>query len=105
MRAFDDSGAAGFGYVGLHLAREGRKLGTEADTGSSRAELGLLDDAQRVLPSQSLEKAVELGIIDAGDFKIPSSSIQPASVDLRLGEVAYRIRCSFLPDRRPVEVG
>jgi dCTP deaminase len=42
-------------------------------------------------------------MIDAGDFKVPTSSIQPASVDLRLGEVAYRIRCSFLPDRRPVE--
>src|SRR5205823_12243665 len=36
--------------------------------------------------------------------EIPASSIQPASVDLRLGPVAYRIRCSFLPDRRPVEV-
>ena len=81
------------------------ELGNDADTGSSRAGLGLPDDAQGVLPSQSLEKAVELGIIDAGDFKIPASSIQPASVDLRLGEVAYRIRCSFLPDRRPVEVG
>jgi dCTP deaminase len=43
-------------------------------------------------------------MIDAGDFKVPASSIQPASVDLRLGEVAYRIRCSFLPDRRPVEL-
>src|SRR5438132_1741817 len=80
------------------------ELGNDADTGSSRAGLGLPDDAQGVLPSQSLEKAVELGIIDAGDFKIPASSIQPASVDLRLGEVAYRIRCSFLPDTRPVEV-
>jgi dCTP deaminase len=56
-----------------------------------------------VLPSQSLEKAVELGFIDAGEFKIPASNIQPASIDLRLGEVAYRIRCSFLPDTRPVE--
>jgi dCTP deaminase len=51
-----------------------------------------------------LAKAVELGIIDAGEFKIPSASIQPASIDLRLGEVAYRIRCSFLPDTRPVEL-
>src|SRR5438132_1109973 len=80
------------------------ELGNDADTGSSRAGLGLPDDAQGVLPSQSLEKAVELGILDAGEFKIPSSSIQPASVDLRLGEVAYRIRCSFLPDNRPVEL-
>ena len=43
-------------------------------------------------------------MVDAGDYKIPTSSIQPASLDLRLGEVAYRIRSSFLPDKRPVEV-
>ncbi len=71
---------------------------------SGRAALGLPREAQGVLPSQFLQKAVDLGILDAGEFKIPSSSIQPASVDLRLGEVAYRIRCSFLPDNRPVEL-
>jgi dCTP deaminase len=64
----------------------------------------LPENAQGVLPSQSLERAVELGMIDAGEYRIRSSSIQPASIDLRLGEVAYRIRCSFLPDKRPVEV-
>lgn len=73
-----------------------------AESGLTR--LGLAGGAQGVLPSQALTKAVELGMIDAGDFRIPTSSIQPASIDLRLGEVAYRIRCSFLPDTRPVEV-
>ena len=43
-------------------------------------------------------------MIDAREYKIPSSNIQPASVDLRLGEVAYRVRSSFLPDSRPVEL-
>lgn len=71
---------------------------------SGRARLGLPGDAQGVLPSQSLHRAVELGMIDAGEYRIAKSSIQPASIDLRLGEVAYRIRCSFLPDTRPVEV-
>jgi dCTP deaminase len=71
---------------------------------SGRAVLGLPEGSEGVLPSQSLERAVELGIIDAGEYRIPPSSIQPASIDLRLGEVAYRIRASFLPDRRPVEV-
>jgi dCTP deaminase len=75
-------------------------VGREAD----RARLGLPEDAAGVLPSQSLERAVELGIIDAGEFRIPPASIQPASIDLRLGPRAYRIRCSFLPDNRPVEV-
>jgi dCTP deaminase len=74
------------------------------NTEGSAASLGLSEGARGVLPSQALERSVALGMIDAGDFKVPASSIQPASVDLRLGEVAYRIRCSFLPDRRPVEM-
>ena len=69
-----------------------------------RARLGLPEDAEGVLPSQALERAAQLGIVDAGEYRIPPSSIQPASLDLRLGKRAYRIRCSFLPDNRPVEV-
>jgi dCTP deaminase len=43
-------------------------------------------------------------MIDVGpDLQVPRANIQPASVDLRLGETAYRIRSSFLPDTRPVE--
>ncbi len=36
----------------------------------------------------------------AGDWRNPSQSIQPASIDLRLGERAWALRCSFLPDSR-----
>src|SRR5438093_4693190 len=74
------------------------------DQENGRALLGLPDGVEGVLPSQALKRAIDLGVIDAGDYKIPTSNIQPASIDLRLGEVAYRIRCSFLPDTRPVEV-
>jgi dCTP deaminase len=42
-------------------------------------------------------------VIDAGAFTIPPDNVQPASLDLRLGEVAYRIRCSFLPAGETVE--
>ncbi|MGH8973485.1 MAG: 2'-deoxycytidine 5'-triphosphate deaminase domain-containing protein, partial [Acidimicrobiia bacterium] len=56
-----------------------------------------------VLPRQHLLQAIDAGVIDAGAFKIPTANVQPASLDLRLGEVAYRIRCSFLPDRQTVE--
>lgn len=56
-----------------------------------------------VLPNHHLVKAIDEGIIDAGRFKIPLENIQPASVDLRLGEVAYRIRCSFLPGYERVD--
>jgi dCTP deaminase len=51
-----------------------------------------------VLPSQRLREAVSGGWIVAGDWRIPRESIQPASVDLRLGEEAWALRCSFLPD-------
>ncbi len=56
-----------------------------------------------VLPSQHLAAAIEAGVISAGGFTVPRENIQPASLDLRLGEVAYRIRCSFLPGRHSVE--
>jgi len=51
-----------------------------------------------VLPSQQLRQAVASEWIVAGDWRIPRESIQPASVDLRLGEFAWALRCSFLPD-------
>jgi dCTP deaminase len=77
---------------------------SSATADSGRRLLGLGEGADGVLPAQLLEKAVAAGLIDAGEYKIPPNSIQPASMDLRLGHIAYRIRSSFLPDRRPVEV-
>lgn len=66
-------------------------------------DLDLAGGANGVLPSQLLHDAIAAGYIDGGDFKIPEAAVQPASVDLRLGDMAYRIRCSFLPDRHSVE--
>jgi dCTP deaminase len=63
----------------------------------------LPSDRDGVLPSQHLIAAIDAGVIDAGPFTIPRANVQPASLDLRLGEVAYRIRCSFLPDKQTVE--
>jgi dCTP deaminase len=51
-----------------------------------------------VLPSQRLREAVASGWLSAGDWRIPAESVQPASVDLRLGDHAWALRCSFLPD-------
>jgi len=64
-----------------------------------------LPSGEGVLPDEYLRAAIAEGVIDAGRFKIPASNIQPASLDLRLGEVAHRIRCSFLPHRDSVETG
>jgi dCTP deaminase len=56
-----------------------------------------------VLPSQDILALLEAGIINAGEYSVPPENIQPASLDLRLGPRAYRIRCSFLPDRELVD--
>ncbi|HEY1635137.1 MAG TPA: 2'-deoxycytidine 5'-triphosphate deaminase [Acidimicrobiales bacterium] len=56
-----------------------------------------------VLPFQHLAQAISSDVISGGGFTIPPENLQPASLDLRLGEVAYRIRCSFLPDDQAVE--
>jgi len=56
-----------------------------------------------VLPNQLLVEAVGAGWIEAGDYRVPEEHVQPASLDLRLGETAYRMRCSFLPHDGSVE--
>ncbi|MBT8476081.1 MAG: 2'-deoxycytidine 5'-triphosphate deaminase, partial [Alphaproteobacteria bacterium] len=48
-----------------------------------------------VLPSQSLAAMIREGEITS-DEPIGEAQIQPASLDLRLGHVAYRVRASFL---------
>ncbi len=65
--------------------------------------LNLPSSSEGVLPGQLLERAIRAGYIDAGRFNIPETNVQPASLDLRLGERALRIRCSFLPGTDSVE--
>ena len=48
-----------------------------------------------ILPSQEVEALVRAGHIMA-EPAIADDQIQPASIDLRLGAVAYRVRSSFL---------
>ena len=67
------------------------------------AVLSLHPTAEGVLPGQLLERAIRAGYVDAGRFKIPDANVQPASLDLRLGERALRIRCRFLPGADSVE--
>ena len=57
-----------------------------------------LPEGAGVLPSQWIARAIDAGWVGAGRWSVDAANIQPASLDLRLGEVAYRIRCSFLPD-------
>jgi dCTP deaminase len=53
-----------------------------------------------LLPSQMLRAAVKLGQEIVSPVPIGDDQVQPASLDLRLGEVAYRVRASFLPGAR-----
>jgi len=51
-----------------------------------------------IFPSQMIRDLVKRGHIRSGvSSPIQESQIQPASLDLRLGPVAYRVRASFLP--------
>lgn len=51
-----------------------------------------------VFASQHLRRALEERVITA-DVSVPSANVQPASLDLRLGAEALRLRCSFLPNK------
>jgi dCTP deaminase len=51
-----------------------------------------------ILPIQAIRDLVAAGDIRS-DVPIREDQFQPASLDLRLGEIAYRVRTSFLPRR------
>jgi dCTP deaminase len=54
-----------------------------------------------IFPSQMLEEAVHEGWV-ISERLVAHDQIQPASMDLRLGPVAYRVRASFIPGPRSV---
>lgn len=69
---------------------------SEAESaGAAEPRVGSADG---VFPSQALAQAIEREWVSSGDYRIRPEAIQPASIDLRLGDVAWALRCSFLPD-------
>jgi dCTP deaminase len=52
-----------------------------------------------VLPSQAIKDLIASGRVSASPA-ISDEQIQPASLDLRLGDVAHRVQASFLPGPR-----
>ena len=50
-----------------------------------------------ILPSHVLRRLLDQGREITASEPFASGQIQPASIDLRLGPVAYRVRASFLP--------
>ncbi|MEP6968252.1 MAG: 2'-deoxycytidine 5'-triphosphate deaminase, partial [Pseudomonadota bacterium] len=55
-----------------------------------------MNGAPGILPCQSIEALIAAGAIDA-DGGVEAGQVQPASLDLRLGDRAWRVRASFLP--------
>ena len=55
-----------------------------------------------VLSYGLLKKAVRRRVISSSRAPVSDEQIQPASIDLRLGPVAYRLVSSFLPENRDV---
>jgi dCTP deaminase len=53
-------------------------------------------DAKGILPDRMIAAMADAGCILPA-YPFIESQIQPASLDLRLGDVAYRVRASFLP--------
>jgi len=57
-----------------------------------------------VLSVQRLKVLCDAGVLIAPeDYPIEDNQFQPNSIDLRLGETAYRVRSSFLPENETVE--
>ncbi|MBD3835870.1 2'-deoxycytidine 5'-triphosphate deaminase [Brevundimonas sp.] len=55
-----------------------------------------------ILPAQSIETLIATGAITS-DTPFDADQVQPASLDLRLSDRAWRVRASFLPGQRKVE--
>ena len=55
-----------------------------------------------ILPTKWLKNAVQAEAIFS-EYTIPEHNYQPASLDLRLGERALALQCSFLPYAGPVQ--
>ena len=55
-----------------------------------------MSESPGILPSQSIEALIASGAI-AAESAFLDDQVQPASLDLRLGRYAWRVRASFLP--------
>ena len=61
-----------------------------------------IPDQPGILPFQGIETLIAIGAI-ASDTPFDIDQVQPASLDLRLSDQAWRVRASFLPGQRKVE--
>lgn len=84
-------------------------LGPAGQNGDAPPRQGILEKSEEeadgpahstgILPSQELERQVRVTKEIIAVEPIQDDQYQPASLDLRLGSVAYRVRASFLPGK------
>ncbi|MEM6497550.1 MAG: 2'-deoxycytidine 5'-triphosphate deaminase, partial [Pseudomonadota bacterium] len=55
-----------------------------------------MESGNGILPAQALKALIEQGKIALAE-PLGTKQLQPASLDLRLGTSAFRVRASFLP--------
>ena len=70
-----------------------KALPTPPPTARTTVALSVSDG---ILPCQDLEALIQIGAVTAPD-RLAADQVQPASIDLRLGARAWRVRASFLP--------
>src|SRR5688572_20267245 len=75
---------------------ERRGRGGLPSGGSGGAVVADTPPGRGVFSAQMIRRAIADGVIKSA-LTIEDEQIQPASLDLRLGDRAYRLRSSFLP--------
>src|ERR1700684_2631797 len=70
--------------------------GNEVIPGDHTVSFTLQPDANGILPDRMIAAMADAGLILPA-YPFVESQIQPASLDLRLGDIAFRVRASFLP--------
>src|SRR5882672_6411820 len=63
---------------------------------ASNRQVGKAPTVSGILPAQSIRGLIESGRIRLAEPPL-ANQLQPASLDLRLGDGAWRVRASFLP--------
>ncbi|HST79200.1 MAG TPA: 2'-deoxycytidine 5'-triphosphate deaminase [Verrucomicrobiae bacterium] len=85
----------------MSMSPAGGKFALFPELTSEQNELTRQDG---MLPSQEIRDLVEKGHVTSRSFGgITEQQIQPASLDLRLGDVGYRVQASFVPQNSTVE--
>ena len=74
----------------------------DAQSGDKMAEADSQRFSTGIMPAHALRGLIQAKEIQATS-DITDAQIQPASLDLRLGPVAYRVRASFLPGAKTVK--